>query len=65
MKTLKQHDEERREFYKNPHSIRNGIECPKCGAELLDSIPDEYLYSFPPKKAIHCAECGFDGYALV
>lgn len=41
----------------------NGIACPNCGKELYDS--DYYiLTSNPPKKNIHCEECGFKGYRL-
>jgi hypothetical protein len=43
---------------------RNGIGCPKCGEELLDSNPMLTLTSNPPQKKVHC-DCGYSGYRLV
>ena len=66
MKTLKQHNDERYLEYVNSNSIdpvSNGIACPICNRELLDSSPMTILTSNPPKKNIHC-ECGFTGYRL-
>lgn len=40
---------------------KNGLACPKCGNELIDSSPGYVLYSAPPKTKIHC-DCGFTGY---
>ncbi len=68
MKTLEEHDEQRRNDWKlteemlNPHP--NGIACPKCGKELWDSNPRMTLTSNPPKKNIHCPECNYRGYRL-
>lgn len=42
----------------------NGIECPRCGAELLDSTPMIVLASYPPKKSVHCAKCDYRGYRV-
>jgi predicted RNA-binding Zn-ribbon protein involved in translation (DUF1610 family) len=41
----------------------NGIACPTCGKELVDSCPDAYLMSSPLRKNIHCPEdgCGYTG----
>jgi len=44
--------------------IPNGIECPKCGAELFDSFPRIILASNPPQKNIHCDNCGYKGYRV-
>ncbi len=67
MKTLKKHNEQREEEYwrvqklLGPHE--NGIACPKCGEELWDS--NSYiLSSIPPKKDVHCPECGYKGYRV-
>lgn len=42
----------------------NGIACPKCGSELLDSQPCVTLASYPPQKNINCSsdECDYVGY---
>lgn len=69
MKTLEQHNKERMEVHENarragePHP--NGIACPKCGKELWDSKPLMTLAACPPKKNIHCPECGYSGYRIV
>lgn len=42
----------------------NGIACPKCGAELLDSDPVATLTSIPPKKNVNCPECDYRGYRV-
>lgn len=69
MKTLEQHDIDKREIHKIYESrnmvMKNNIECPKCGKELVDSCPSETLMSSPPKKNIHCLKCGFTGHRLV
>ncbi len=44
-------------------ATRNNIVCPKCGAELYDTVPDVVLASYPPQKNVHC-ECGFKGYRI-
>ncbi len=43
---------------------KNGIACPECGSELIDSNPDMTLTSSPPKKSVHCGSCSFMGYRL-
>ena len=40
----------------------NGIQCPGCGAEMLDWDPDVVLYSDPLQLRVHCVECGHRGY---
>jgi hypothetical protein len=45
--------------------LLNGIACPKCGSELLDSRPDVVLPSLPPQKNIYCTGCGYRGYRTV
>ena len=41
--------------------LENGIECPECGEELLDSRPNLVLTSSPPKLGIHCEKCNYKG----
>ena len=68
MKTLDQHNHERFEAYLEEEKMMlphpNGIECPECGKELWDSNPMMVLTSNPPKKDVHCPECGYRGYRL-
>lgn len=42
----------------------NGIACPKCEKELLDTCPGIMLASNPPRKYVHCPACGYRGYRL-
>ena len=71
MKTLEQHNEDRREADERrrksmqPHA--NGIACPgtNCGGELWDSSPGFVLTSNPPQKNVHCPKCGYHGFALL
>ena len=38
----------------------NGIACPTCGSELVDSDPGRILTSLPPRVRVRC-QCGFVG----
>lgn len=65
LKTLEQHNADAlaissSQFRDDP--MPNGIACPKCGEELLDSNPSITLTSFPAKKSTHCAKCDYQGY---
>jgi transcription elongation factor Elf1 len=42
--------------------LNTGIECPDCQDELQYLDPNVVLMSHLPKKAIHCANCGFSTY---
>lgn len=65
LKTLEEHNKERIAVHKQRNSIHfNGIACPKCGEELIDSNPGETLLSSPPKKNINCPNCGYRGTRL-
>lgn len=46
--------------------ILNGIACPKCGEELLDTKPNMTFTSMPPKKSVSCSseECDYTGYRI-
>lgn len=41
----------------------NGISCPQCPTtvELVDSNPNVTLTTNPPRKHIHCPQCGWRG----
>ena len=47
------------------NKLNTGIECPDCQDELQYLDPSVVLTSHPPKKAIHCANCGFSTYITV
>ena len=50
-------------FSNEPKS--NGIACPECGEELMDTNPNATLTSYPAQKNIHCPKCGTRGYRIV
>ena len=49
---------------RNP--VPNGIACPKCGEELLDTQPNVTLTSMPPQKNVGCSsdKCDYTGYRI-
>lgn len=68
LKTLEEHNISSAQIHKNINgdaSVKNGIACPLCGAELLDSRPSVMLTSWPPKKDIKCDNCKYTGYRNV
>ena len=42
----------------------NGIACPRCEGELVDSSPGVTLMCNPPKKDVHCPACHYHGLRL-
>jgi hypothetical protein len=40
-------------FYPSNNPQPNGIKCPKCGEELMDTYPNMILTSDPPQKNVH------------
>lgn len=42
--------------------VPNGLACPVCGSQLLDSRPNMVLDSHPPQKDVHCDDCDYEGY---
>lgn len=69
LKSLEEFNDERRALHRvmsdNLSPARpNGIACPKCGKELMDSDPSITLTSCPPQKNIHCKGCGYKGYRV-
>lgn len=44
--------------------MRNGIACPECESELMDSNPSVTLTSHPPQKNTKCSVCEYTGYRL-
>lgn len=70
MITLKEHNAlhripEHEVFNNRPRS--NGIECPRCKAELFDTSSSTMMtypqmIPYPPQKSIGCISCGYEGY---
>ena len=52
-------------FYPNNDPQPNGIKCPKCGEELMDTYPNMILTSDPPQKNVHCPKCDHKGYRFI
>lgn len=62
LKPLEESDREIEERWRNMGRPRpNGIACPKCGVELMDSDPGLVMTSAPPQLNVHCPGCGFKG----
>lgn len=57
--SLDDFNKKEREKY-NKESNLNGIACPKCGEELMDSS-SSVLLSHPPQKRVNCSKCDFVG----
>jgi hypothetical protein len=52
-------------FYPNSNPQPNGIKCPKCNEELMDTYPNMILTSDPPQKNVHCPKCNHKGYRFI
>ena len=61
--TLKEFNESRSKNYPfgGDSLFYNGIACPECVLELIDSDPKIELTSYPPQKQVECVECGYYG----
>ena len=44
--------------------IPNGIACPECGRELVDSTPNMVLATWPAQYRVHCPSCNYTGTRL-
>lgn len=67
LKSLSEHNSSASTWHMSMYSNQprpNGIECPECGGELMDSYPNVTLTSNPPKKSIHCPKCNYHGYRI-
>lgn len=67
LKSLAESNAERGAIYQQyeaPKPHPNGIACPECGAELVDSHPMTILPSSPPQKNVACLACGWTGYRV-
>jgi len=63
MKTLEQHNQQRREQERAFREIANktGLACDKCGAEMLLRNPGLINASNPPTQSVYCPKCGHSG----
>ena len=43
----------------------NGLHCPECGEELLDSKPNTILTMHPAQKEVECISCEYKGYRII
>jgi hypothetical protein len=61
--SLQEHNAHRQQPVCYPVSkpIPNGIACPECGKELVDSKPDQALLTYPIQYRIHCPSCDYSG----
>lgn len=52
-------------YFGNP--VLNGLTCPKCQSELLDSQPRAILTSDPAQKRTKCSndKCDYQGYRFI
>ena len=65
MKTLDEYNaEQRAKFTQQEGPVLNGIACPECGAELMDTHPNITLLSNPPQKNVKCSKCDYSGYRV-
>lgn len=63
LRTLDDHNRSALEaFTLSNRPCPNGIACPKCGQELVDSNPSVCLTSWPPQYSVHCLACEYNGY---
>ena len=59
--SLEEHNKKHGVLYDYTSPRRNGIACPECGCELLDSNPSNMLLSNPPQFQVHCSSCDYHG----
>lgn len=63
--SLKDHNRSRQESWAQHHGYprRNGIACPNCGEEMMDT--DAYhLLTCPPQRHVNCPACDYKGLRL-
>jgi hypothetical protein len=58
---LEEHNRKHGVLYNFAIPWKNGIACPKCGCELLDSNPNLMLLTNPPQFRVHCSSCDYHG----
>ena len=67
LKSLSEHNSQKMndnwDLYSN-NPVPNGISCPVCEKEMVDSSPMMVLASIPPKKAVGCPSCKYTDYRI-
>ena len=67
LKSLDAHNKDMSKIYVgiSTYPRPNGIACPECGRELMDTNA-VVLDSYPPQKNVHCSSsnCDFCGYRI-
>jgi hypothetical protein len=58
---LEEHNKKHGVLYDTTNSRGNGIACPQCGCELMDSYPSSALLSNPLQFRVHCPSCHYHG----
>ena len=43
----------------------NGLACPNCRQELIDSKEPVIMTTIPAKKAVFCRNCSYKGYKYI
>jgi len=65
LQSLAEFNAEKHAIYRAAAEARpNGIACPICFEEMLDSNPMVQLTTSPPQMNVHCPACGYRGYRL-
>ena len=67
LKSLDEHNYDASTFQMSMYQNKpepNGIVCPNCGEELMDTNPMMTLTSFPAKKSVNCPKCDYTGYRV-
>lgn len=61
--SLREHNARRQQpvYFPSSEPVPNGIACPECGKELVDSTPGVALLTHPIQYRIHCPSCGYSG----
>jgi hypothetical protein len=59
--SLEEHNKKHGVAYDYTSPRKNGIACPKCGCELMDTNPSRVLLSNPPQYQVHCSSCDYHG----
>ena len=62
--SLEEANAKRRVAAEPSYTRPNGIACPECNLELVDTDNRYTLTSNPPQKNIHCPACGWAGYRI-
>lgn len=65
--SLEQFNRRKEEIFQEVFKVRNapnGIACPDCGSELMDTYGGFVALSVPPKRAVHCPICNFNSFRL-